>query len=220
MPALAHLLPKRFVPAEPATTLTDALLAAQTFTYAARLAKTPAHDRRTRQLWALAFVTAGAAALAGGIVHALYIERTPKLRAALWKIVGLATSLASAAMLIAAAYAALRKPLRTWVVAFAAVKLTVSSIVTWRLGDFLYIIIDYAISMVILLALQVRDWKRSAAAPWLASGVLVSFLAAGIQQSGLTLHRHFNFNDLYHVVQMAGFHLLYLGAKQTHSLEE
>lgn len=220
MPALAHLLPKRFVPAEPATTLTDALLAAQTFTYAARLAKTPAHDQRTRQLWSLAFVAAGAAALAGGIVHALYIERTPKLRAALWKIVGLATSLASAAMLIAAAYVALRKPLRTWVVTFAAVKLTVSSIVTWRLDDFLYIIIDYAISMVILLALQVRDWKRSAAAPWLASGVLVSFLAAGIQQSGLTLHRHFNFNDLYHVVQMAGFHLLYLGAKQTHSLEE
>lgn len=220
MPALAHLLPRNLVPAEPATTLTDAILAAQTFTYAARLAKSPARGRRTHQMWSLAFVAAGVAALTGGIVHALYIERTPRLRAALWKIVGLATSLASAAMLIAAAYAALRKPLRTWLLAFAAAKFVVSSIATWRLGDFLYIIIDYAVSMVILLALQVRDWKRSAAAPWLASGVIVSFLAAGIQQSGLTLHRHFNFNDLYHVVQMAGFHLLYLGAKQTRSLEQ
>jgi hypothetical protein len=42
-------------------------------------------------------------------------------------------------------------------------------------------------------------------------GMVVSFLAAGVQMSGMTLHRHFNHNDLYHVIQMAGFYLLYRG---------
>ena len=215
MPTLARLLLSKYAPAEPATTLTDELLALQTFSYAARLRRGPAREQRSVQMWAVAFAAAGIAALAGGIVHALYIERTPRLRGALWKVVGLATSLGSAAMLAASVFASLRRPMRTWLLAFAAIKFAASSVATWRLGDFLYIIIDYAASMAILLALQVRDWKRSAAAPWLTGGVLVSFLAAGIQQSGLTLHRHFNFNDLYHVVQMGGFHLLYLGAKRT-----
>jgi len=207
-------LPSSLVPAEPATTLTDLFLAAQTFSYAARLRKGPAWAHKSGRLWALAFVAAGIAALAGAVVHALTEERTPRLRGGLWKIVGLATSVGSAAMLAAGALAALRKPYRGALLAFAAVKFVIASVATWRLGDFLYIIVDYAASMVILLALQARQWRRSPAASWLTGGVLVSFLAAGIQQSGLTLHKHFNYNDLYHVVQMGGFHLLYAGAKR------
>ncbi len=74
--------------------------------------------------------------------------------------------------------------------------------------------------MVILLALQMREWRESTAASWLSGGVLLSFVAAGIQQSELTLHKHFNFNDLYHVLQMGAFHLLYLGATRTHERDE
>ena len=48
---------------------------------------------------------------------------------------------------------------------------------------------------------------------WIIGGVLVSFGAAGIQQSGIALHQHFNHNDIYHVVQMAGVYLLYRGAR-------
>ncbi len=46
---------------------------------------------------------------------------------------------------------------------------------------------------------------------WTAAGVAVSFAAAAVQQSGLALHRHFNHNDLYHVIQMGGLYLLYRG---------
>jgi len=205
-------LPSSLVPAEPATTLTDLLLAAQTFSYAARLRKGPAWAHKSGRLWVMAFVAAGIAALTE--------ERTPRLRGGLWKIVGLATSAASAAMLAAGAFAALRRPYRGALLTFAAVKFVIAGVATWRLGDFLYIIVDYAASMVILLALQVRQWRYSPAAPRLTGGVLVSFLAAGIQQSGLTLHKHFNYNDLYHVVQMGGFHLLYTGAKRAQDREQ
>jgi hypothetical protein len=45
------------------------------------------------------------------------------------------------------------------------------------------------------------------------AGVMVSFAAAGVQQSGFALHQHFNHNDLYHVIQMAGVYLLYRGGR-------
>jgi hypothetical protein len=38
--------------------------------------------------------------------------------------------------------------------------------------------------------------------------------AALVQRSGFALHRHFNHNDLYHVVQMLGTWLLYRGGSE------
>lgn len=39
-------------------------------------------------------------------------------------------------------------------------------------------------------------------------------LAASVQASGFALHRHFNHNDLYHVIQIAAMVLLFVGARQ------
>jgi hypothetical protein len=47
---------------------------------------------------------------------------------------------------------------------------------------------------------------------WMLGGVGVSVLAAGVQASGFALHRHFNHNDLYHVIQIAAMVLFYIGA--------
>jgi hypothetical protein len=55
---------------------------------------------------------------------------------------------------------------------------------------------------------------RDPASRWILAGVGVSVLAAGVQASGLALHRHFNHNDLYHVIQIAAMILLYAGAKR------
>ena len=41
-------------------------------------------------------------------------------------------------------------------------------------------------------------------APWMAGGVLVSFMAAAVQVNGVALHAHFTHNDFYHVIQMEG----------------
>ena len=46
-----------------------------------------------------------------------------------------------------------------------------------------------------------------------AGGVAVSFAGAAAQMSGFALHRHFNHNDLYHVIQMLGLWLLFRGAR-------
>lgn len=42
-------------------------------------------------------------------------------------------------------------------------------------------------------------------------GLLVNLSAAGVQASGLTLHQHFNHNDLFHVLLILGMIFIYRG---------
>ena len=49
---------------------------------------------------------------------------------------------------------------------------------------------------------------------WLRVGLIVSAAGFVVQKSGWDLHKHFNHNDIYHVIQIAGFWLLYEGVKR------
>jgi hypothetical protein len=95
--------------------------------------------------------------------------------------------------------------------AAATIKVLFYSIWMFRHNDFKYVIYDYVPSMLAVLFLAIYAFikTKSPFAVWLIIGVVISFVAAGIQQSGLSLHRHFNHNDLYHVVQMVGLWFLY-----------
>jgi len=48
-------------------------------------------------------------------------------------------------------------------------------------------------------------------ATWLIGGVFVSAVSGVIQGRRVTLHRHFNHNDLFHVVQIVALYLFYRG---------
>ena len=63
------------------------------------------------------------------------------------------------------------------------------------------------------------DWRK-AGHRWLKRGLYVTLAGLAIQQSGWDLHTHFNHNDLYHVVQMAGLYWLYRGARLLNDLGE
>jgi hypothetical protein len=79
--------------------------------------------------------------------------------------------------------------------------------------DFRFVVYDYGSALLLILGFQLvalyRQWSITAG--WIALGVLLSFVGTAIQQSGFSLHTHFNHNDLFHVVEMAAFYLLYRG---------
>jgi len=54
---------------------------------------------------------------------------------------------------------------------------------------------------------------------YLKKGILVSLVGLSILLGKLSLHRHLNQNDLYHLVQMLGLFLFYRGALLLHGLE-
>lgn len=81
---------------------------------------------------------------------------------------------------------------------------------------FLSVIINYGGTMIIsLLFLIFRYWQEDEqSVEYLIIGIVIAFFAAGIQQSGYKLHKHFNHNDLYHVMQMVALYFFYLAAKE------
>ena len=48
---------------------------------------------------------------------------------------------------------------------------------------------------------------------WIASGVLVTLIGLTVQQTGFRRHSEFNHNDIYHLIQIAAFYLLFRGAR-------
>jgi hypothetical protein len=53
---------------------------------------------------------------------------------------------------------------------------------------------------------------------WLKRAIAVSLAALAMLLLKLAPHRHFNHNDLYHVIQMGGLYCLYRGAVLLHGL--
>jgi hypothetical protein len=92
---------------------------------------------------------------------------------------------------------------------FAALKLLLYS--GWMLfhDDFIWVIADTGSALAIVGALHLRRFNG-----WMLAGVGMSVLAALAQASGLALHRHFNHNDLYHVIQIAAMLLFYRGLSE------
>ena len=43
-------------------------------------------------------------------------------------------------------------------------------------------------------------------------GILISIIAAGVQQSGIVLHEHMNYNDIAHFIQLVAMWCFYRGS--------
>lgn len=200
--------------AEPMTLITDYLLAALTLTFALRLWRGSGEQGwGPKRLWAGALLASALAAAAGGTFHGFRPVLASEVSGALWKVTVLSVGVGSLCLLSAAAVAVLSGAPRRLLVALALVKFAIYAAWMTTHDAFLYVIADYAPALLIVLLLFAFDWFRSRppAAPWIVGGILVSFAAAGIQAAGIAPHPHFNHNDLYHVVQMGAFYLLYRG---------
>lgn len=199
---------------EPMTALTDLGLTAQTATYAVLLHREGASRSGAGRLWIVALSAAGVAALGGSIHHTLPPEDTSGLRAASWEVVGVATGLAAAALLAAGVTATLPRPQQPgWLLATALKSIGLGTL--HRVNhDFKLIIADYATSMLAVLALMLTARPPRPERRAIMTGILIAFIAAAVQMSGVRLHKHLNHNDLYHLVQALSFHYLYTGARQ------
>ena len=49
------------------------------------------------------------------------------------------------------------------------------------------------------------------ASAWLVAGVLISTFGGLVQSRRVAIHRHFNHNDLFHVIQMVALYLFFRG---------
>jgi hypothetical protein len=208
---------------EPATLLTDYLLALFTAVLGRQLRRVARdaewsgfiQSARQQNWWSLAFMATAVAGAAGGTVHGFQRSLPRSLTNLLW----LATleSLVFAAFAVVGAAIVLAGWGRTvrFIATYAAA-VAFGSYALWVVKNpvFRSAIMAYGAAFAVLVG--VRLYKRPlGASGWLLlAGVAVSLAAAAIQQSGVSIHRHFNHNDLYHVVQAVGVWLLYFAARR------
>ena len=72
---------------------------------------------------------------------------------------------------------------------------------------------DYGGALAVLLAgalYALARW-RAPGMGWLIGGVAVSLVAGLVQARRIAVHRHFNHNDLYHVIQILALYLVFRG---------
>ncbi len=200
---------------EPATLITDYLLGLVTFALALRLFKqSGGQPQNSIRLWSGALTAAAIAAFLGGSSHGFALHFSDFAKVAIWKATVYSIGLASFFMLSGTLFAAVTNPLRKLLLGLVILKFLVYA--GWMVShdEFKYVIFDYAPAMFGVILLQIyasAKWKHKSP-PWLIAGVVISFVGAGIQLSGFTIHQHFNHNDLYHTIQIGANYLLYRGA--------
>jgi hypothetical protein len=200
--------------AEPSTLVSDYVLG----TFAGVLAWRLFHRVRTSGerapvLWAAAIAATSAASFAGGTYHGFHTATAPAVAGRVWTVVMLTIGAASFLLLASAVVASFDGRARRWWLTAAALKLVVYCVWVLRHDAFVFAIADYGSALLVVLWLAATG-RLCGAAGWrspVVGGVAVTIVAAALQQSGLDLHRHFNHNDLQHVVQIGAVWLLYRG---------
>jgi hypothetical protein len=189
---------------EPMTLATDYLLAAGAAVMGT-LALRRAAGEDSRRWWGVAFIALALAAALGGTHHGFGLQ-------VLWKPTLLVLGIASAGMVAGSAVATTRGMGRLALLALAAAKLALYWIWVWRDDRFIFAVADTGFAFLVLALLHYLNCRR-AGSVWILAGVAVSVAAAAVQASGIDLHRHFNHNDLYHLVQLGALLLYYRGVR-------
>jgi len=200
---------------EPMTVITDLILAGMTAWFAWELSAwywerlMNIHWHFSRAFWMLAL-----GALLGAVSHGIGPHLSPGVKDLIWKLTTVSIGFASFFLLMSAFYHVF--PFETvrvlrWI---PIILLVGYLLIIWRDPRFINVIRFYAPAMIFVLLVMLYSYfaNSTSGSGWIIAGILVSFAAAGVQMSGFTLHKHFNHNDIYHVIQMVGMYLLYRGS--------
>ena len=192
--------------------LTDYVLGILAFAFGyAILRKNKIDGQISRSLWACAFLSLSLSTLVGGTYHGFQWQDS--IGNLLWKITTLLMGFTSLFMTASVVYANCgRKTRRDWLVIVGIKFLLYLGLATIS-DDFLLVIADYGSAMLVILVIALIQTFRKTRpeAPWLAAGVGVSLIAAGVQASGMSLHEHFNHNDVFHLIQIPALYLFLRG---------
>ena len=203
---------------EPDVTLTDYALALLCAVFAVLLLRRGNRRSSLHPWFVLFFAAASAAPLLGGTYHGFFEDVSSDSGRALWSATLLAIGVAAFAGEALALRLCTGPAVARLVLRLAAVKLAVyAAIVLLAPRPFWVAVANYLPAVVFLLvALRVSHRRKPRAGPARAAlGLGVTLLAAGLQRLGIGLHPDFlDHNALYHLVQAAGFALLFAGALQ------
>ncbi|MFN5001651.1 MAG: DUF6962 family protein [Akkermansiaceae bacterium] len=181
---------------EPATLITDGLLAVLGLALAGVMRRRVGLNHPATLWWCRALMAMALGACLGGLYHGFAPNFPPWVDGVWWRLVLVNLCLIGLTMGLSLTHE-LGLPECWRRVVCGKCLVTVVAVMLWP--DFVVAILDYGSAMVMWLiaALIVRrGWSL-----YMASAVVLSGVAAWVQQSGVCLSAAFNHNDLFHVIQ-------------------
>lgn len=200
---------------EPMTVFTDLLITVFAVYFARELSEWY-HIRfmNTHWHWGKAFWALAVGAFLGAISHGIGPHLPQEVRDWIWKLTTVSIGFVSFFFILAAFHHVF--PFRTvyWLRWIPVIFMVVYLAIILRDPRFANVIKFYAPAMLFVMTVMLYSQfaLHTTGAGQITLGILISFAAAGIQVSGFDLHKHFNHNDLYHVVQIVGMVFIYRGA--------
>jgi hypothetical protein len=201
---------------EPMTALTDLLLTVFTVVWALSLAKiTQEISDATLVYWSNAYWMTALSAFLGALSHGIGPNLPVKSRAVLWRLTLIAIGWTAFFMLMGTFQNILSADSMRWLRWIPIILIIFYHIALFKRDEFSTAILFYAPVMVIVLIAYSYAYLYLAIASALnvAIGMIISFIAAFIQFKKFGLHKHFNHNDIFHVVQLVGLYFIYLGIR-------
>ena len=205
------------IPTEQTTAATDALLALLTLGCILYLRRIRQHEPWKTNVWSWAFGFMTLSGALGVVAHGFKMSES--VNDLLWQPINLALGLAVSLFVVGVVY-----DLRGYTIARGLLPVMlvigVGFYIITRIipGTFLVFIVYEALAL--FFALGAYGWlatqERLQGAWLMATGILVSIIAAGIQASkavSITLIWEFNHNGIFHLVQMVGLLLLLAGLR-------
>jgi hypothetical protein len=199
---------------EPTTVATNVVLAGLAFVLGARLGYgAAAEGSASGSFFGLAFLATAVAAAFGAASHGIDPRTDREQRARCWLGSLYAMGLAGAATTASVAFFTARGSIRTAILVVAGVKLLAYLVSVTRRPEFRVAAADYGSALIVLLVAALYAYARwhTAGMGWLVAGVGVSLVAGLVQVRRIAFHRHFNHNDLFHVIQMVALYLFFRG---------
>ncbi len=203
---------------EPMTVITDGLMAlVLAILGGLLLRKGRSSAQRSVQWWGYAFIVMAVAAVGAGVSHGIGRNFEPATLEHLWKLTVDLVGVGSFLMLVGTFLACMPRPWSIFLIVLAVPKFVAYAVwvATHHVGfdDYRIVIYDYGSAMTIVFACAAfAAWRRERAGWWLMGGILVGGVATIVQQSGIVLHEYFNYNDMYHLISVGSFYLIYRGA--------
>jgi hypothetical protein len=196
------------------TVATNVVLAVLAFVLGARLGYgAAAQGSASGSFFGLGMVVGAVAAAFGAATHGIDPRVDAAQRERCWRAALYTLGFATAATTVSVAFFTARGWIRTAILVAVGIKLLVYLVSVARRPQFRLAAADHVATLAVLLAAALYAMARwhAAGMGWLVAGVGVSLIGVLAQVRHVAIHRHFNHNDLYHVIQMVALYLFFRG---------
>ena len=206
---------------EPGVTLTDYALGLECAFFALWLLAYGQMDHPLRLWFIIFFVSIGLAAFTGGTVHGYFANEGADEgtlgRTLLWVTTLIAIGVTALSGWAIGAQLYFSETIAAWVTRGAVIVFGLYCVVVlFARRDFLVAIVHYLPATIFLLVVYVLVYQQAQETAVLSGllGLILTFIAAGVQQAQLSFHPvYLSHNALYHVLQAVALFLIYWSAR-------